>query len=138
MHSRFVATDRRLPVRGRSGIQPRPRTGVCRIGASASAILKQFHSYSLGNQLLAWSQCLLRGIQPGPMATYPRWRELGRHVRRGEKAITLCMPVKVKRATEPAESGEGVNLKAVERFAKHFHRPSHQLNHTHLREYQAY
>jgi len=29
-------------------------------------------------------------------------------------------------------------LKAVERFAKHFHRPPDQLNHTHLREYQAY
>jgi len=29
-------------------------------------------------------------------------------------------------------------LKAVERFAQHFHRPPHQLNHTHLREYQAY
>jgi integrase/recombinase XerD len=29
-------------------------------------------------------------------------------------------------------------LKAVERFAKHFHRPPDQLNHTHLGEYQAY
>ena len=29
-------------------------------------------------------------------------------------------------------------LKAVERFARHFHRPPDQLNHTHLREYQAY
>ena len=29
-------------------------------------------------------------------------------------------------------------LKAVERFAKHFHRPPDQLNHTHLREYQAF
>jgi site-specific recombinase XerD len=29
-------------------------------------------------------------------------------------------------------------LKAVERFARHFHRPPNQLNHTHLREYQAY
>ena len=29
-------------------------------------------------------------------------------------------------------------IKAVERFAKHFHRSPDQLNHTHLREYQAY
>jgi hypothetical protein len=50
----------------------------------------QFHNYSIGNQLLAWSQCLGRGIQPGPMATFPRWKELGRYVRKGEKAITLC------------------------------------------------
>src|SRR5438874_3881178 len=57
-----------------------------------------FRGYSLGNQLLAWAQCLARGIQPGPMATFQRWRELGRHVRRGERALVLCRPVTVKRA----------------------------------------
>ncbi len=62
-----------------------------------SQAYQQFHSYSVGNQLLAWGQCADRGLQPGPMATYPRWRELGRHVRKGEKAITLCMPITVKR-----------------------------------------
>jgi integrase/recombinase XerD len=29
-------------------------------------------------------------------------------------------------------------VQAVERFAKHFHRPPDQLNQAHLREYQAY
>ena len=29
-------------------------------------------------------------------------------------------------------------IQAAERFAKHFHRPPDQLNHIHLREYQAY
>ena len=29
-----------------------------------STAYQQFHNYSLGNQLLAWSQCLERGIQP--------------------------------------------------------------------------
>jgi antirestriction protein ArdC len=57
---------------------------------------RQFHQYSIGNQVLAWVQCLERGIQPGPMATYPRWKELGRYVRKGEKGIWLCMPVAVK------------------------------------------
>ena len=37
-----------------------------------SAAYRQFHYYSLGNQLLAWSQCLARDLQPGPMATYPQ------------------------------------------------------------------
>ena len=37
-----------------------------------STAYQQFHNYSLGNQLLAWAQCLERGIQPGPMATFPR------------------------------------------------------------------
>ena len=62
-----------------------------------SQAYQQFHSFSLGNQLLAMSQCAEREIPPGPMATYPRWRELGRHVRKGEKALTLCMPISAKR-----------------------------------------
>jgi antirestriction protein ArdC len=64
-----------------------------------SSAYRQFYKYSLGNQLLALSQCLARGIQPGPIATFQRWKELGRFVRRGEKAITLCRPVTVKRTT---------------------------------------
>jgi hypothetical protein len=67
---------------------------------------QQFHTYSLGNQLLAWAQCLASGIQPGPMATFPRWKELGRYVRKGEKAITLCRPVTVKKATAADDSDE--------------------------------
>ncbi len=43
------------------------------------------------------SQCAEREIPPGPMATFPRWKELGRHVRKGQKAITLCMPITIKR-----------------------------------------
>jgi antirestriction protein ArdC len=69
-----------------------------------SAAYKQFHNYSIGNQLFALGQCLDRGLQPGPLATYQRWRELGRQVRKGEKAITLCQPVTVKRTVE-AETG---------------------------------
>ena len=51
-----------------------------------SRAYSQFHSYSLGNQLLAMVQCHEREVEPGPMATYPRWQELGRQVRKGEKA----------------------------------------------------
>src|SRR5579872_6635083 len=63
-----------------------------------STAYNRFHSYSLGNQLLALAQCEGRGIEPGPLATFPRWRQLGRHVRKGERALTLCMPITVKRA----------------------------------------
>lgn len=69
-----------------------------------STAYSAFHNYSIGNQLLAWAQCMERGIQPGPIATFQRWKELGRHVRRGEKAITLCRPVTVKR-TATADDG---------------------------------
>jgi antirestriction protein ArdC len=65
-----------------------------------SAAYRQFHTYSIGNQLLAWSQCLERGITPGPLATFMGWKDKGRYVRKGEKALTLCMPVTVKRAQE--------------------------------------
>ncbi len=57
----------------------------------------RFHNYSLGNQLLALFQCFERCIPPGPLATWPKWKELGRYVKRGEKALTLCMPVNCKR-----------------------------------------
>jgi antirestriction protein ArdC len=71
-----------------------------------SAAYRQFHTYSLGNQLLAWSQCLARQIPPGPIATFIGWKDKGRHVKKGEKAITLCMPVTVKRSVEQADGTE--------------------------------
>lgn len=52
-----------------------------------------FHGYSLGNRMFALAQCHLRGLAPGPIATYRGWQEKGRQVRKGEKAIILCRPV---------------------------------------------
>ena len=64
-----------------------------------------FQPYSLGNQLLALVQCQIRGIEPGPINTFPKWQDLRRHVKKGEKALTLCMPVTVKRK-ETDETGD--------------------------------
>ena len=89
-------------------------------GANWSALLKSaisepgtlskcysvFHQYSLGNQLLAMFQCSARGIPLGPIATFPRWKALGRSVQKGQKAIVLCMPCTFKSKQEPGESGE--------------------------------
>ncbi len=55
-----------------------------------------FYDYSLGNQLLALFQCHLRGLSVGPIKTFPGWKNLGRSVRKGEKALTLCMPITIK------------------------------------------
>lgn len=52
-----------------------------------------FHGYSLGNQVAAMIQCQQRGIEPGPINTYPGWQKLRRQVKKGEKAIWLCMPL---------------------------------------------
>jgi len=62
-----------------------------------------FHGYSIGNQLLAMCQCVERGIEPGPIATFMGWKDKGRHVVKGAKAIALCMPVTCKRKDETPE-----------------------------------
>src|SRR4029079_13876328 len=56
-----------------------------------------FWNYSLGNQILALIQANRRGIALGPLASFNRWKDLGRYVKRGEKAIELCMLVTMKR-----------------------------------------
>jgi N-terminal domain of anti-restriction factor ArdC len=58
-----------------------------------SEAYRRFHGYSLGNRISALFQCAKRGITPGPLASFNRWKELGRHVKKGEKALSLCMPV---------------------------------------------
>lgn len=53
----------------------------------------RFPGYSLHNQLLALHQCRERGLSPGPLGTFLHWQRLGRKVRRGERAITLCISI---------------------------------------------
>src|ERR1700722_4273324 len=56
-----------------------------------------FHNYSFGNALLALEQCTRRNLEPGPLNTYRGWLEKKRQVRKGERAITLCMPMPLKK-----------------------------------------
>src|SRR5436305_14352922 len=65
-----------------------------------------FWNYSVGNQILALVQCQLRGIQPGPINTFPKWQTLGRVVKRGEKALTLCMPMTRKRSSDESQASD--------------------------------
>ena len=81
-----------------------------------SAAYTQFHNYSIGNQLLAWAQCVHREIPLGPIATFVRWKELGRHVKRGEKALTLCQPVTIKRSSGEADPNETPDAEILVRF----------------------
>jgi len=83
-----------------------------------STAYRQFHTYSIGNQLLAWSQCLQRGLQPGPLSTFMGWKEKGRHVRKGEKALVLCQPVTVKRTREQDDGTEDADV-----FTRFVYRP---------------
>jgi antirestriction protein ArdC len=67
-----------------------------------------FHGYSLGNQIAAMVQCQIRGITPGPINTFRSWVELGRHVKKGEKALWLCMPLVRKVKGDGDEDGQHI------------------------------
>jgi antirestriction protein ArdC len=56
----------------------------------------RFWNYSLTNQILALLQCRARELEPGPLASFNKWKELGRRVKKGERAFTLCMPIQIK------------------------------------------
>lgn len=60
----------------------------------------RFHQYSFLNTLLLYQQ----GAR-GPIASYQRWKGLGRQVMRGEKGMTIIRPINVK-TRELDEHGE--------------------------------
>ena len=66
-----------------------------------------FYNYSVGNQLLALFQCMFRGLEPGPIKTFPGWKDCGRNVKRGEKALMLCMPITFKRGSNGGTESNG-------------------------------
>ncbi len=78
-----------------------------------------FHNYSFANQLLALIQCNARGLKPGPIGTFPTWQRLGRHVRRGERALMLCMPITVKQRVSSNDDSMG-QLDSDDAFATTF------------------
>lgn len=79
-----------------------------------SQAYSQFYNYSIGNQLWAWSQCLSRDIMLGPIATFKKWQELGRQVQKGQKAISLVMPVTIAKKDDQGEkTGEFFSLFTV-------------------------
>ena len=64
-----------------------------------------FHNYSIGNQILALIQCRARGIQSGPIKTFKGWQAHGRFVKKGERALILCMPITFKHKAAETEPG---------------------------------
>jgi N-terminal domain of anti-restriction factor ArdC/IrrE N-terminal-like domain len=65
-----------------------------------------FHNYSIGNQMLAAMQLFGRGLPLAPIASFNAWREKGRCVKKGEKAISLLMPITVKRRADKDASAD--------------------------------
>jgi len=81
----------------------------------------RFHNYSLGNQLLVLYQCVERALPLGPLASFIKWKELGRHVKKGEKAPTLCMPVTCKR-TSTVKKDDGIEKNEQTTFTQFIYR----------------
>jgi antirestriction protein ArdC len=61
----------------------------------------RFYTYSFLNQLLLLEQGVLE-----PVATYERWKQLGRQVLRGSKAKTIIRPIVVTKKDEAGEVEE--------------------------------
>jgi antirestriction protein ArdC len=59
----------------------------------------RFHRYSFLNQLLLLEQGVIE-----PVATYDRWKQLGRQVLRGSKAKTIIRPIIVTKKDEAGET----------------------------------
>lgn len=68
-----------------------------------SAAYGRFHRFSIGNQILAAVQLQQRSLPLSPIACFNRWKELGRSVSKGQKALSLWMPITVKHRSTEAE-----------------------------------
>lgn len=70
-----------------------------------SQAYRAFHNFSVLNQALAYQQCEARGLQVSPLASFKSWKEKGRLVQKGQKAISLFMPL-TKTIEHKNERGE--------------------------------
>ncbi|MCK9367407.1 MAG: ArdC-like ssDNA-binding domain-containing protein [Metallibacterium scheffleri] len=68
-----------------------------------------FHSYSFGNALWIAGQLWARGEPLAPIASFNRWRELGRVVKKGSKALCMSMPVTVKAKADRAKADDSAD-----------------------------
>ena len=59
--------------------------------------MSRFHNYSLNNTLLIYAQ---RPNAETPIAGFQKWKQFGRHVKKGEKGLTIIAPTPLKRKLE--------------------------------------
>ena len=118
---RFLGPEAGQQAGGKAGVEQAHELGDMRTLLQAAltqpGVMNQayraFHNYSIGNQLLAALQLSDKGLPLAPIAGFNAWRAKGRFVKKGEKAISLFMPISVKRRADKdapadsAEAGEG-------------------------------
>jgi antirestriction protein ArdC len=66
-------------------------------------VLGRFHRYSFGNVMLILTQ----RENATHVAGFHKWRELGRHVRKGEKGIAIFAPCRYRRNVEDDNDEDG-------------------------------
>jgi antirestriction protein ArdC len=78
-----------------------------------SRAFTMFHQYSLGNAMLVLWECGMRGLPLGPVAPYSKWQALGRQVKKGQRALMICMPKLVRFKRTDKETGDEVPCQVV-------------------------
>lgn len=76
------------------------------IEGSVGNSFNRLYRYSMGNLALLMYQ----GVEPQPIATYKRWTELGRQVKRGSKAREIIRPITVTLKDQLDENGQPKKL----------------------------
>ena len=56
--------------------------------------MSRFHSYSVNNTILIHMQ---RPNAVTPVAGFQKWKQFGRHVKKGEKGLTIIAPTPLKK-----------------------------------------
>ncbi len=69
--------------------------------------------YSVNNQILAYTQCQQMGIEdPGIIQGYHAWEKIGRHVMKGQKAISIIAPTIYKKEVDDTDRDGQVKVDA--------------------------
>lgn len=105
--AQFLAPETLQQAEGEAEMRGLLQEALTRPGLVNEAY-RAFKNYSMGNQLLAALQLRAKGLPLSPIASFNAWRQQGRFVKKGETAISLYLPVNVKRrATESTEAAGG-------------------------------
>lgn len=68
---------------------------------SMSSVYSRFYNYSINNQILLWMQGVME-----PVATFNRWKEMERYVKKGSKAKAILRPIIVTLKDDLDEEGK--------------------------------
>ena len=77
--------------------------------------MSRFHNYSLNNTLLIYAQ---RPNAETPIAGFQKWKQFGRHVKKGEKGLTIIAPTPLKRKIEEMKLDPDTNAPVLDQDGK--------------------